>query len=687
LYKLKINNHISRYFRANPKADHISSDIHENEHEFKKNKKINIWDIIDKNPVSYQIVDQNGFTIHHNQAFEKLFAFPPKENNNIFNDERLLKHHNFKDLLDRVKEGEEVSFPEFSYNAHEKNPEFEDRLVWIQMVAFSIPAEKNKALSYIFMYNDVTEKRQAMEALRQSENLALTVIENAATGISVRSETGQLLLYNERWKEIWEISNDQLILDQAPKETVVFDEWEKNRPEHMDSIRQVYLQGGEYISPEICTSSKKGDIKKARIVTQHFKSITNEQGEVERIVILTSDISERKQAEEERQKLQAQLSHSQKMESIGRLAGGVSHDFNNMLSVIIGYSDIALLNTDENSPVWSYLNEINKAAVKSANLTRQLLAFARKQTVHPVLLDLNQAVLGMKKMLSRLLGENIQLIFLPGKTDIFIQFDPSQLDQILANLCVNARDAISGNGQILIETSAISIDEKYSQLNPDFKTGDYVLLTVSDNGCGMDGNTIEHIFEPFFTTKDIGKGTGLGLSTVYGIIKQNNGNIEVYSETGKGSSFKIYIPRFLKNEESAKEINDKLKLNKGDETLLLVEDEQVLLNLSKDMLNIYGYHVLCAGSAREALDISENYHQEIHLLITDVVMPEMNGKELADILLDKRKGIKCLYMSGYTDSIIEQCKLEDYNKFFLQKPFNLEDLACLVRNILDGKNQ
>jgi len=639
---------------------------------------------IDNNPIAIQIVNQNGYTVHFNQAFEDLFALPPKSENNIFEDDRLLKHH-FHDLLFQVKRGDTVYFPEFSYNAHDKNPKFDNKVIWIQMIAFSIPDKNQQPDIYIFMYQNVTAKRMAIDALRQSESLARAVIENTATGISVRSNTGQLLLYNEIWRKIWEVDKDSLEEELAPKENLILECWDNAYEDYIRKIREVYTTGGEYFGPEINTGSKGINKQNPRIVTQQYKSICNDEGEVERVVILTSDITERKQAEEERLKLQAQLSHSQKMESIGRLAGGVSHDFNNMLSVIIGYSDIALLNTEKNSPAYNYITEINKAAVKSANLTRQLLAFARKQAFNPIVLDLNQAVNGMKKMLSRLLGEHIKFTFLPGKSEILIHFDPSQLDQILANLCVNARDAILEKGVIVIETSTIVIEETFTQFNPDFKAGEYALLTVSDNGCGMSAETLEHIFEPFFTTKEIGKGTGLGLATVYGIIRQNHGAIEVYSELNKGSSFKIYLPRYMKTNESNVDTGHTQLMNKGTETLLLVEDEQVLLNMTKDMLSLYGYEVICANSAKEAINISNSWSGLIHLLITDVIMPEMNGKQLSDQILKSRKDTKCLYMSGYTDNIIEQYHLNDNNKFFLQKPFNIEDLANLVRKILDNE--
>ena len=316
-----------------------------------------------------------------------------------------------------------------------------------------------------------------------------------------------------------------------------------------------------------------------------------------------------------RDRLQEQLAQALRMESIGRLAGGVAHDFNNLLGAILGFSDLALAQADLTKPLSRYLKEIQRAAERSANLTKQLLAFARKQTVAPKLMDLNEAIEGMLKMLRRLIGEHIDLAWLPGASLWLVEIDPSQVDQLLANLCVNARDAIAGVGKITIETENTVLDETYCQNTPGMTPGEYVLLAVSDDGCGMDKATIDRIFEPFYTTKELGLGTGLGLSTVYGIVKQNNGLVNVYSEPGQGSTFKIYLPRQTGTpEEPSSEEEERIPSGRG-ESVLVVEDEPAILEMAKNMLVLLGYTVLTAKTPSEAIELAEA-EEEISLLIT-----------------------------------------------------------------------
>jgi PAS domain S-box-containing protein len=398
------------------------------------------------------------------------------------------------------------------------------------------------------------------------------------------------------------------------------------------------------------------------------------------------DISERKQAEEERQKLQSQLIQAQKMESVGRLAGGVAHDFNNMLGVILGYAELALCETAPGLKLHRHLQQILRAADHSAELTRQLLAFARQQSVVLRVVDLNETVEGMLKMLCRLIGEDINLAWLPGKGLWPVKIDPSQIDQILANLCVNARDAIIGNGRITIETDNQTLDKGYCASHLGAIAGDYVQLTVRDNGCGMDGQTLEKLFDPFFTTKEIGKGTGLGLSTVYGIVKQNHGYVEVQSDPGKGSEFIIFFPRHQGEVVEQAVAPPAVELApSGEETILLVEDEQMILDLTTTMLERLGYTVLAASSPGEALRLAEQCRGGIDLLITDVVMPEMNGRELVEQLRPGQPAMKWLYMSGYTADIISSQGVLDEGVSFIQKPFPLNALAKKVREVLDRR--
>lgn len=396
---------------------------------------------------------------------------------------------------------------------------------------------------------------------------------------------------------------------------------------------------------------------------------------------LIGEIVERKRAMEERDQLQSQLIQAQKIESVGRLAGGVAHDFNNMLQVILGNVALALQDLPPESPVREDLEEINKSALRSMDLTRQLLAFARKQTIAPKLLDFNETISGMLKMLRRLIRENIELIWKPGANLWPVKLDPSQIDQVMANLCINARDAIHGAGRITIETVNVSLDMAYVKTHPECLPGEYVLLSVSDTGKGIDAYTRAHLFEPFFTTKEQGKGTGLGLATIFGIIKQNLGFISVGSELGQGTTFKIYLPRAADPLLTTTEAFPKRDL-RGTETILLVEDEHQILVLAQRILKQYGYSVLAARAPAEALRLAIDHPGTIHLLITDVVMPGMNGRELRDRLASLKPGLRCLFMSGYTADVIAHHGVLDEGVQFLQKPFTVDSLAERVREAL-----
>lgn len=400
--------------------------------------------------------------------------------------------------------------------------------------------------------------------------------------------------------------------------------------------------------------------------------------------VVISDITDRKQAEEEREKLLLQLSQAQKIESVGRLAGGVAHDFNNKLSVIIGYVDLALMKTDAANPLLDNLKEIRKAAESSADLTRQLLAFARKQTVMPKVLDLNETVAGMLTMLRRLIGEDIKLAWQPGAKLWPVDIDPSQIDQLLANLCINARDAIGGIGTISITTETAVFDADYCSSHQGFTPGDYVLLMVSDSGCGMDAETQANIFEPFFTTKEVGQGTGLGLASVYGVVKQNGGFINVYSELGIGTTFTIYLPRYLGKNWQSQQVTTVPPVTRGNETILLVEDETAILKVTAMLLKSIGYTVLAAATPGEAMRLAREHAGEIHLLLTDVIMPEMNGRDLARNLLSLYPDLKRLFMSGYTADIIAERGVIDEGVNFIQKPFSMPALAEKLREALEG---
>jgi signal transduction histidine kinase len=391
-----------------------------------------------------------------------------------------------------------------------------------------------------------------------------------------------------------------------------------------------------------------------------------------------------RKSEEETRLLQERLVQSQKMEAIGTLAGGVAHDFNNMLGVIIGRTEMALEQVDPASPLHENLEEIFKAAHRSADVTRQLLAFARKQTVAPRVLDLNENLESVLRMIRRLIGEDIDLSWNPGRKLGKVRIDPSQLDQLLTNLATNARDAISGVGKVTIETSNATLGEQYCREHPGALPGDYVVLTVSDDGCGIARDQLASIFDPFFTTKAQGKGTGLGLATVYGIVKQNGGYISVYSEPDEGTTFRVYLPRVESPESAdAEQPAPPAALRGGSETILVVEDEGANLSLVTRMLEPLGYRVLAAGGPARAIELAQA-EQAVDLLVTDVVMPEMDGRRLRDTLAETRPGLRTLFMSGYTANVIAQRGILDEGVRFLQKPFSRQELATLVRDILDA---
>jgi len=397
------------------------------------------------------------------------------------------------------------------------------------------------------------------------------------------------------------------------------------------------------------------------------------------------DITDRKSVEEEQIRLQLQLNQAQKMESIGRLAGGVAHDFNNMLQVIIGNIDLIQDEIPEESPLGESIKEIRKCALRSANLTRQLLAFARKQPIIPKELDLNETIEGMLKMLRRLIGEDIELSWSPATRIWSVFADPTQIDQILANLCLNARDAIKGVGKISIETGITTLDEAYCSEHAGFIQGDFIVLSVSDNGCGMDKEALNHVFEPFYTTKKIGEGTGLGLSMIYGAVKQNNGFINVYSEIGSGTTFTIYLPRYQTTSPRKPNEFSEEKIPKGNETILIVEDEPAILSMTQRLLTSQGYNVLSANSPGKAIHLCAEFKGKINLLITDVIMPDMNGKQLASKLQATHSDLKCLFMSGYTSNVIVHHGVLEKGVQFIQKPFSLKDLASSVRKALESK--
>jgi len=387
----------------------------------------------------------------------------------------------------------------------------------------------------------------------------------------------------------------------------------------------------------------------------------------------------------ESRRLQERLSLAQRMESVGTLAGGIAHDFNNLLTTILGNADILLMEIDRSTPLYEGIRDIKEAGTKASSLTRQLLTFSRKDVIHPAVLNLNEVLAELGKMLKRLIREDIELSIAtePDLWDVYI--DPTQLEQVIINLAVNARDAMPQGGKLIFETKNEELDEGYFRSHAlEGSPGPYVMLAVTDTGAGMDEKTKPRIFEPFFTTKEMGKGTGLGLATVYGIVKQNNGFIWVYSELGKGTTFKIYFPKWEKGKSSTTRLGslDRAEL-RGSETILIVEDDPMLLKVAGNMLRQYGYEAIEVGDGREAMRIAEEFEGSIDLLLTDVIMPGMGGRDLAEKMKSKRPGIKIIYMSGYTDNTIVHNGALEEDVVLVEKPFTPETLVKKIREVLD----
>ena len=523
---------------------------------------------------------------------------------------------------------------------------------------------------------DITERKNNEEKLRESESRYRSIIENIQDvyyrtdreGILVQlSPSGSRLLGYESTTEM------------LGRPNAFF--WAK--PEQRNELLAQLGKTGVINDYEVVLRRKDGSSINVSTSSGYYH---DQHGNILGVEGIFRDITERKRAEKSWQELQEQLLQSQKMEAVGRLAGGVAHDFNNMLVVIMGRAELALMKLPVAHPLYVDLLEIRQAAERSAHLTKHLLAFARKQTVSPKVLDLNTTIATMLKMHRRLIGEEIEIEWLPGADLHSVKIDPSQIDQLLVNLCVNARDAIVGVGKVKIATSNVLLDTEFCAQHVGLRSGKYVQLTVSDNGSGIEADIIDHIFEPFFTTKDLGKGTGIGLATVFGIVKQNNGIVTVESRLGQGTTFNIYLPVFADTLEDVEEIVAVPETQRGlGETILLVEDEAAIIDLGKVMLESLNYRVLEASSAAEAILLAKEYAGAIDLLITDVVMPQMNGRELASQIMTICPDVQCLYMSGYTADIIGERGILDDTINFIQKPFSMQMLADKVHQVLNHR--
>jgi PAS domain S-box-containing protein len=449
-------------------------------------------------------------------------------------------------------------------------------------------------------------------------------------------------------------------------------------PERQGEHAEIMERAGRgEVLPALETVRRRKDGTEATVLLQ-LSPVHGPKGRIVGVATITHDVTQTRQLEE-------QFRQAQKMEAIGRLAGGVAHDFNNLLTIINGYSQILLATLPEHDKAVEMVREINRAGDRAAALTRQLLAYSRKQILQPCDLDLNDLVRNLHRMLGRLIGEDVELVLAPAARPYRVKADPTQLEQVLMNLAVNARDAMPQGGKLIIETRQVVLDggctEEYAEIRP----GAYVQLSVTDTGIGMDQRTQARIFEPFFTTKDQGQGTGLGLATVYGIVKQSGGHIRVSSEPGQGTTFKVYLPLLPDQAEKAPALPETADLPSGRETVLLVEDEDSVRELARLLLQRAGYTVLEAANGEEALAVSRRYGRSIDLLVTDVIMPKMGGRQLAEALASSYPRMRTLFLSGYTDDAVLRHGILRHDMPFLQKPFSVSSLAHKIRTVLDGK--
>ncbi len=635
------------------------------------------FDLYDLAPVGYCTISEDGLILEANLTAVTLLGMPRRAlvqqplSRFIFKDDQDLYYLKRAKFLTTGK----------PQGCDLRVVKKDGAMFWAHLIGIA-SSDNEGAPTCRVVLDDITERKQAEEALRSDRQRFAAIIKGTHVGTwEWNVQTGETI-FNERWAEIIGYTLEEL----AP---VSIKTWNTlTHPEDLkvsDELLEKHFRGElDYYECELRMKHKDGNwvwlLDRGQVMTW------TKDGKPLMMLGTHQDITERKAAEAEKAKLESELQQARKIESIGRLAGGVAHDFNNMLGVILGHLEFALEQVNPAQPLHADLEEVQKAARRSAALTRQLLAFARKQTIMPKILNLNETVDGTLKMLRRLIGENVDLVWQPGADLWPVNMDPSQIDQILANFCVNARDAIGGVGKIVLETGNASLDQAACAKLPELSPGKYVRLAVSDNGCGMDRDTLDHLFEPFFTTKEFGESAGLGLATVYGIVKQNHGFIYASSEPGKGSVFTIYLPRHrgVKAQGSADATAVAAPAARGHETILLVEDEPTVLSLTTRMLELQGYTVLAAGSPGDAFRLAREHAGKIHLILADVIMPEMNGWDLTQNLLALYPHIKRVFMSGYTADIIAHHGVVEADVNFIQKPFSGKELAAKIREALDA---
>lgn len=540
---------------------------------------------------------------------------------------------------------------------------------WVRVIKAPYCDGGGKAVGVVGIFEDITERRIAEEELRDTQQRILLHRDQTPLGVIEWDLDLRVKFWNPAAERIFGYTPEEAIGRHA-MDLILTEDLRKQVEKIWAGLLQ--RKGGSRSTNE--NVAKDGSV----LLCEWFNTpLVDSSGNVVGVASLVQDITEQR-------RMESQLRQAQKMEAVGQLAGGVAHDFNNLLQAIMGYAEMLLLRTSEEDSRHADLAEILNTGKRASNLTRQLLAFARKQRVLPVVLDLNDVIDGMLKMLRRLIGENIALEWSPRDGIWQLRVDPSQVDQILANLVVNARDAIGDVGTVRISVDNFVVDEAFCEKNPEAGVGEYVRLSVSDDGCGMEEGALARIFEPFFSTKDRGQGTGMGLATVYGIVRQNGGFVDVESSPGVGSSFYVFLPRHeaSSNAEDVSLDSEAALPQEAGATVLIVEDEPGILELGKRMLSQLGYHVLSAETPAEALGIAGEHSGVIDLLLSDVILPEMSGRDLADRLLKTRPDMKLLFMSGYAADVVSQHLVLEDDADFLQKPFSIESLASKIQQVL-----
>jgi two-component system cell cycle sensor histidine kinase/response regulator CckA len=610
------------------------------------------------------VVDMEGNRLYNSLSYQKALGYSPEELQASSSFEQI-----HPDDRDRVKRAAEEARDSgigktLEYRLRHKNG------TWLVLESTSsvITNPSGEPEKLVIVNRDVTERKRAEEALRRSEAGFRSVVEDAPYGIYRASTSGRFLRVNPALQKMLGYELEEELLPR-------------------DLASDIFLHAGEYqrLTETLTGSEEVKDVEMEWkqqdgtpiTVRCSGRRINDESGVPAYFEVFAEDVTEKRV-------LEKQLRMAQKMEAIGRLSGGIAHDFNNLLGVIIGYSRVLNRALGTNDALREHAVEIEKAGQRAASLTKQLLAFSRQQVLTPAVLSLNALVSDMEKMLPRLLGEDIEVSLALDPELGNVKADQSQIEQVIMNLAVNARDAMPLGGKLKIHTGNAELDQAYTRNHPGSKVGNYVMLAVADTGTGMDAGTLTHIFEPFFTTKERGKGTGLGLATVYGVVKQSNGYIWVDSALGKGTSFQIYLPRHVGQPAAGEQKTDPVENLRGSESILLAEDSESLRKLARTNLESAGFRVWSAQSGEEALEIALRHGSTFDLLLTDVVMPGMNGRILAEQLLSRQPGIKVLYMSGYTDSFIAGHGVEYPETHLLHKPFTEEVLIRKVREVLDG---